>query len=255
MSKDNGSAGTEDKPDQRQSAADAPQRLAQSELLSAQARLAHDARSASLRALAGRLAHQIRNPLAAVRAACSGLRAEIDDTDQRETLDLTLVEIDRMLGLVKATVQTIPDMDERPQTIDIGAETADVIDIMRGSHNTEVRFGLNSAGALRCCLPRHQLRATVYSILDHLAAFTRAGAIDVGISGGSGRVAIHFSIAGGMSGDAALTTGTMSPTGWVQPMGLLVAERFARDAGGRLQHADSGDSGQTFTLDLPCRDV
>ena len=217
-----------------------------------QAQLVSDARSASLRALAGRLAHQIRNPLAAVRAACCGLRAEIEDADQCETLDLTLVEIDRMLGFVKATVQTIPDAYEKPEPLDVGAETADVVDILRASNTTGTQFRVTRQMAPHCSLPRHGLRAAIYSILDHLAEVADVDAIDVDIASGNGRMQVRFSVVGGMSGDTALTAGTMSPTGWFQPVGLLVAERFARDHGGRLRHADNGESSQTFTLDLPC---
>lgn len=224
----------------------------QLDLLSCQAQLASDARSASLRALSGRLAHQIRNPLAAVRAACSGLRAEIQDADQRETLDLTLVEIDRMLGFVKATVQTIPDASEKPEPLDVGAETADVVEILRASHTTGTQFRVIRQTAPYCSLPRHSLRAAVYSILDHLAEVADVDAVDVDIISDDGRVQVRFSVVGGMSSNAALATGMMSPTGWVQPVGLLVAERFARDHGGCMLHANNGENIQTFTLDLPC---
>ena len=40
--------------------------------------------SAALRALAGRLAHQIRNPLAAIKAACGSLREELQDPDHQQ---------------------------------------------------------------------------------------------------------------------------------------------------------------------------
>lgn len=223
--------------------------------LSVQAQLARDERSAALRALAGRLAHQIRNPLAAVRAACSSLRSEIDDPDQRETLDLTLQEIERMLSFVKATVQAIPDHREPPQTLDASAETADVVRIVGPGHAGGPLIQLADNEPLYCTLPRDDLRVAVYSVLDHLAGVSNVDVIQVAVTRSERRALIRFTVHGGTPGEGVLTTGMAGPAGWMQPVGLLVAERFARDQGGCLMRSDSGDTCQTFTLDLPCADV
>ncbi|MCB1787939.1 MAG: hypothetical protein H6955_00075 [Chromatiaceae bacterium] len=243
-------------PDEPMSGADeAPSSKDPATVLSNQARLARDERSAALRALAGRLAHQLRNPLAAVRAACSSLRAEIEDTDQRETLDLTLQEIDRMLNFVRTTVQTIPIHNEKPQPVDVAAETADVIDITRPGHADGARIRLGADRGVRCRLPREGLRVAVYSMLDHLASVSAVQAIEVGVSHQDGHALIQFDVSAGQPGDAVLDTGMTVPMGWTQPVGLLVAERFARDLGGCLLRAETSSTTQTFTLDLPCPDV
>jgi len=213
--------------------------------------LARAERDAALHALAGRLAHQIRNPLAAVRAACSSLRSEVDDSEQRETLDLAMQEIDRMLGYVKATVQMIPEHSEKAQPIDAAAEAADVVDIARSELPEDIPITMRKSGGLRCALPRDGLRVAMYSMLDHLAAVSDVNSIHVEVAREGDRVFIAFAVSGGDSSDSALTTGMISPTGWVQPIGMLVAERFARQFGGHLLRSDTDGTSRTFTLDIP----
>lgn len=219
--------------------------------LSVQSRLASDERDAALRALAGRLAHQIRNPLSAVRAACSGLLAEIDHPEQRETLELSLGEIDRVLSFVTATVKTMAEHVEQPVNIDLGAELADVIAVAQMANAGPARVRLDETGALPCRMPRDGLRAALYSLVEHLTQATHTEAVVVDLAQRDDQALISFAVTGADLGGDNLTTGMMSPTAWVQPVGLLVAERFARGFGGRLTRKDSGDNRLEFVLELP----
>jgi two-component system sensor histidine kinase PilS (NtrC family) len=214
--------------------------------------LARDERHAALRGLAGRLAHQMRNPLAAVRAACHGLRSEIVDADQRETLDLMLVEIDRMLGFVDATVRNSPAADERPEAIDVTAEISDVIRIATSGFRDPPEIILSGAPCDACVLPRNGLRVSVYSLLEDLAVIPSVTHIAVTPSYADGRAVIRFAVSGAQAGDPGLSNGMTVPVNSFQPVGLLVAERFVRDRGGRLARSDDGGQTQTITLELPC---
>ena len=204
-----------------------------------------------MRALAGRLAHQIRNPLSAVRAACSGLLAEIDHPEQRETLELSLGEIDRVLSFVTATVKTMAEHVEQPVNIDLGAELADVIAVAQMANAGPARVRLDETGALPCRMPRDGLRAALYSLVEHLTQATHTEAVVVDLAQRDDQALISFAVTGADLGGDNLTTGMMSPTAWVQPVGLLVAERFARGFGGRLTRKDSGDNRLEFVLELP----
>lgn len=219
-----------------------------------QARLARDQRDAALRALAGRLAHQIRNPLAAVSAACTGLKEEVEDPDQRETLDLTLCEIERMLAFVRTTVDTIPGEREKPQNLDVTAELSDVVSIVSTIHAQGAAINLAPTSPLPVVLPRAALRVAVYSVLDHLAANDGIDAVMVVLGRQDERILIRFEIStADANGD--VLSGDSPANGRGQPISLLIAERFARDQGGRLIRTDSGDATQTLTLDLPGSDV
>jgi len=227
---------------------------AKTDALPVHARLARDERRAALRALAGRLAHQLRNPLAAVRAACRSVREETDDPDQRETLDLTLTEIERMLSFVHATVQRAPGSAEAPQAVDVVAEVADVIEIVESGHANPLDIVLSGDGHVACNLPRNSLRVSVYSVLEDLIGSGSTTEIGVHVGCADGQTVIRFALRGVSTGDPALSNGMIAPVSGFQPVGLLVAERFARDLGGRLSRSDDGDT-QTVALELSCSNV
>jgi len=214
--------------------------------------LAREERSAALRALAGRLAHQIRNPLAAVRAACNSLRDEVEQADQRETLDLALVEIDRMLGFVSSTVQSLPYQRESPAGVQIDREIRDVVALIESTQNSAVEIALGDQAEDVCRLPREGFRVAIYSLLDHLVDIDdlRRVALDSHLDDGLLRV--RFEIDGEADGNALVTTGLTVPGGWMHPVGFLVAERFARDHGGRLRRQDIDANRLTLCLEFPC---
>lgn len=219
------------------------------------AKLARDERDAALRALSGRLAHQMRNPLAAVRAACSGLRSELDDAEQRETLDLTLQEIDKMLGFVTATVHSIPGQNEQPQPIDVSLELADVIHIMCSSQNGADKIAIGETEKLRCLMPRDGFRVAVYGICEHFLSLPGIESLVVDSLVESDRLSLRFTIALGQASKTVRTVGSSHDGLWVQPMGLLVAERFARDFGGRMLRMENSDDELILTLELPLHNV
>lgn len=219
------------------------------------AKLARDERAAALRALAGRLAHQLRNPLAAVRAACSGLRSELEDDEQRETLDLTLQEIDRMLGFVSATVQSIPARREAPQSTDPALEIIDIIDIMRSTESGANRIAAGDVEHRRCLIPRDGFRVATYSICEHFLSIAEIDGLVIDNSSDADRLTVRFRVDLGQASDDVRTAGSSSNGIWVQPIGLLVAERFARESGGRMLRNDFGNDQLTLTLELPLHDV
>lgn len=235
-----------------------PQQAAQ-DLIGLQAQLAHDERNAALLALAGRLAHQVRNPLAAVRAACSGLCEEIEDPEQLETLDLILQEIDRMLGHVRSTVQSIPVPPDSAREVDVWAELLEVVEMARAGRLQGLKLELGNGPSLPTRLPRDRLRVALFSLIDHLAEVAGATGIRIDAECAEDRLLVSFCVSAPANDDlsaaAAPSQLQRAATGWVQPVGLLVAERFARDMGGRLQQASNSDAELTLTLDLPCADV
>jgi signal transduction histidine kinase len=220
------------------------------------ARLARNERDAALRAMAGRLAHQIRNPLAAVRAACSGLRAEIEEADKRETLELTITEIDRMLGFVSTTLQAVPHDTETPQAVDIASELVDVIDLLMSGYADLPTIEFVHCTDQQCKLPRERFRVSVYSLLEDLLVNSPSlQRIAVRSETGNGRVSVAIDVEHASANDCAFSAGMGVPMHGLQPVGILVAERFARDVGGRLTRTDNGAETQTFILELPCTHV
>lgn len=214
--------------------------------------LARGERDAMMRALAGRLAHQMRNPLAAIRAVCSGLRSEVEDADQHERLDLALQEIDRMLGFVAATVQGLPYAPEPHTDVDLRAELTDIAALVGRYVGNRMDLRIEAEADLACRLPRQGLRVAVFSVLDHLAGEDEAGAIELIAHEDHGRAMIQFVATGSVAGRSRASGPLTAFTGAQVPTALLVAERFARDTGGRLLHAGDDGHATTIVLQLPC---
>lgn len=223
----------------------------------AHAALVRQERAAALRALAGQLAHQMRNPLAAIQAACGSLRAEVQDADHLQRLDLTLQEVDRMLKLVTATVQAVAETPEQPQQFDAVGELRDVIRTISTNQPDERPIILEGDAEIVCRLSRNAFRVTLYSLLDHLADTFKPRPTVVDVRHGQGRVRIFIQARGAPAAGyaEAYAPSTTDQTGAAAAIGLLVAERFARDHGGRLSRASSTAASPELTLDLPCTHV
>ena len=215
--------------------------------LCAHATLARQERTAALRALAGRLAHQIRNPLAAIHAACGSLRAELDDPDHQHRLDLTLQEVDRVLMLVSATVNAVTDAPEPARDLDLVQELRDVVRLQQQSRNDPSPVHLGGVATVPCRLPPNRLRVALYSLLDHLID-TMPRPLSIEIRHTADRCVIQFL---GADENAEDAPPQLQRFGEVQDIGILVAERFARDTGGRLSRT-AANGGRGVTLELAC---
>ncbi len=204
--------------------------------------IVRDERDAALRALTGRLAHELRNPLAAVRAACSSLHDDVRDTDHRYRLALTLREVDRVLESISATVLSVARPQEPTVDLDPAPVVQSAVAAARSLHRSaQLAFSSDPAGPL-CQLAEEGFRTAIFAVLDHLISTEKADAVAVRLARPVGRLQVQF-------------TPVPARTGFAQlGLGLLVAERFSRDAGGQLQWPDD-DGPNCLTMDLPCNYV
>ncbi len=240
-----------------QAQADEPMSEADDERLAAATELTRTERGVALRALAGQLAHQMRNPLAAIRAACSSLREDLSNEEHRQRLDMTLHEVDRLLTLVTGTVKSVSAKPEKPRKLDLADEIQEVVAIARDSLPNLVSVKVSGATGVQCLLPRSTFRASLFSLLDHVVDTYRPDPLRVELRHSNGRAQIDFKVAAQHVEDApgSYHQTTLARSGDGRSIGLVVAERFARDNGGRLAHFVNANDSQSLTLDLPCTDV
>lgn len=207
--------------------------------------LARQERCAALRAMAGRLAHEMRNPLAAVRAACGSLREEIADDDHKYRLELTLQEVDRVLGLITDMVQAARCEAETPTNLHPAAEINQAATLVQMLHPAASLSLPPLTDAVEPCrLPRNGLRVAVYSLLDYLFGSLPGVQVSITLTQQPDLLHVHFAVTG-MDAAPALSSNPAA-------VGLLVAERYARDTGGRLQQ-DIHEENLHLTLELLCR--
>lgn len=211
-------------------------------------------RRAALRALAGRLAHDLRNPLAAVRAACSGLEEDIDDEDHKHRLNLCLKEIDRALALVTGTVTSVLEPPEGAVPVTIGEAVDAAVQALAPFRPQVLTVPVSIPADASCLLPATGMQAAVYDLLDYLLDEHRADQVAIELKQQEGRILVQFLAPPMPPNEEAMQTKQSfnTTTGQGTAVNLLVADRFARDCGGRLSCAVLDDGRHSITLDLPC---
>lgn len=211
-------------------------------------------RRAALRALAGRLAHDLRNPLAAVRAACDGLAEEIEDDDHKHRLGLTLQEIDRVLALVTDTVSAVTEPPEGAAEVSLRDAVDAAIVALAPFHPGVRAVGVDIPSQAHCMLPPLGLQAAVYDLLDHLLEAHPADQLAIEFTQQQGRILVHFLAPATLPDEDHMhAKGSLEITaGQGTAVNLLVADRFARDSGGRLTCAVRDDGRHSIIFELPC---
>jgi two-component system sensor histidine kinase PilS (NtrC family) len=153
------------------------------DLRSVQARTRQEKLAAMGRVSAG-IAHEIRNPLAAIAQANALLREEAVGTEQEMLTAMVADNVERLKRLVDDVMEVAPGIDATPRTIDLGAEVGRIVaDWARTS-----QFALGTGSRLQVDLPSESLavvfdpehlRRVLVNLLDNARrhASDRAGAI------------------------------------------------------------------------------
>ncbi|MDH5328645.1 MAG: ATP-binding protein [Aquincola sp.] len=122
------------------------------DLRSVQARNRQEKLAAMGRVSAG-IAHEIRNPLAAIAQANALLREDAGDSQQQMLTDMVADNVERLKRIVDDVMEVAPGTDPNPRPIDLGAEIGRIVsDWARTS-----RFALGAGSRLRVDLPTESL--------------------------------------------------------------------------------------------------
>jgi len=153
------------------------------DLRSVQARNRQEKLAAMGRVSAG-IAHEIRNPLAAIAQANALLREDAGDSQQQMLTGMVADNVERLKRIVDDVMEIAPGTDPNPRPIDLGAEIGRIVsDWARTS-----QLVLGSGSRLRVDLPTESLavlfdaehlRRVLVNLLDNARrhASQRAGAI------------------------------------------------------------------------------
>ncbi|MES2959186.1 MAG: ATP-binding protein [Pseudomonadota bacterium] len=153
------------------------------DLRSVQARTRQEKLAAMGRVSAG-IAHEIRNPLAAIAQANALLAEEAVGAEQQMLTAMVADNVERLKRLVDDVMEVAPGIDATPRTIDFGAEIGRIVaDWARTS-----QFVLGGGSRLQVDLPRdslavmfdpEHLRRVLVNLLDNARRYAsdRPGAI------------------------------------------------------------------------------
>jgi signal transduction histidine kinase len=202
------------------------------------------------------LAHELRNPLAAVKALVQLVLRGEDDVRTRGRLDVVLTEVQRMESLLRA-----PAAGEPPavDVVDPGALVDDVIAVLEAraaaAEVALVRSRRGDPASIAGDGPR--LKAALLNLVGNAVEATPAGGrVELEITAGDGRVDIEVRDTGaGIAADDLARIGTpfFSRRAGGTGLGVLIARATIEQHGGRLDYRSQLGAGTTARVSLPVR--
>ncbi|HKZ02850.1 MAG TPA: ATP-binding protein, partial [Pyrinomonadaceae bacterium] len=216
-------------------------------------------RLAAIGRMAASIAHEIRNPLAAMRGSIQMLRAEMEgESAQAELMEIILRESDRLNRIITDFLTYARPRSIVHAKVDLGDLLSQTFTLLR--HSPELRESQTivediPATPLFVDADAEQMRQVFWNLARNaLQAMDQGGALRAGMANNSnGRLRITFSDTGrGMSPDQVehLFEPFSSTTGGTG-LGLSIVYQIIRDHGGTINVLSREGQGTTITIELP----
>jgi len=216
-------------------------------------------RLAAVGRLAASIAHEIRNPLAAMRGSIQMLRAEMDgDTEQTQLMEIILRESDRLNKIVADYLNYARPRPAELQEVDVCTLVRETLKLMRNSAEISDRHILEEDLPSRPALVTgdpEQLKQVCWNVARNaLQAMPEGGSFRVAVAEVDGnRIQLSFTDTGrGMTPEQVERlfepfTSTTGGTG----LGLSIVYQIIRDHNGTINLRSRQGAGTTITIDLP----
>lgn len=229
---------------------------ANAELRRAQEALLRSEKLASVGRLAAGLAHELGNPLTAVRAYMELLHGGVDDALSTELVGRSRTEVERMHELLRNLLDFARMERRGPAPVDLSSVAEDALRTVRHQpafRDTALELHVEGAPVVQGEAPK-LLQAVVNLLLNAGAAGARA--VQVGAVERAG--AVELSVHDDGSGIAPADLGrvlepffTTRPPGEGTGLGLAIVHRVAEEHGARVLVESAPGSGTTFRLVWP----
>lgn len=216
-------------------------------------------RMAAVGRLAASIAHEIRNPLAAMRGSIQMLRSEMEgDTEQAQLMEIILRESDRLNKIVADYLNYARPRPAELKNVDISALVADTFKLLRNSAELSPGHVLEEDLPDRPAIVSgdpEQLKQVFWNIARNaLKSMPDGGKLSVSLVAVDGnRQRLSFSDTGcGMSPEQVERlfepfTSTTGGTG----LGLSIVYQIIRDHSGTINVRSRLGEGTTITVELP----
>jgi len=216
-------------------------------------------RLAAIGRMAASIAHEIRNPLAAMRGSIQMLRSEVDsDSSQAELMEIILRESDRLNRIITDFLNYARPRSLTQARVDVGDLLHQTFALMR--HSPEISSNQSiveelPAEPIFAEADEGQLKQVFWNLARNaLQAMPQGGTLRATLENNShNRLRISFTDTGrGMSPDQVeqLFEPFSSTTGGTG-LGLSIVYQIIRDHGGTINVRSRVGQGTTITVELP----
>lgn len=215
-------------------------------------------RAKSLEAISSRVAHELKNPLASIKALVRLVRKNAPDGQTQERLDVVETEVTRMEKILRDYLSfSRPLEDLKPQPVELGVLADDVLAALEGRASA-AGIALTRQPATFTIVgdPRRLKEALLNLIGNAVEATPNGGSVDVSVREHDGGARIVIKDTGRGMGDAELArigtpffTTREGGTG----LGIVLAKSVVAQHGGTLDYASESGKGTTATVFLPYR--
>jgi two-component system sensor histidine kinase PilS (NtrC family) len=148
-------------------------------------------RLAGIGQLAADIAHEIRNPLAAISGSVQILEASLSedegDPEPRRLMGIVLREIDRLNGLITEFLQFARPAPTKPTEVDLGAVVEDLVRMFEVTRPEGVEIEVDLGTKLTALADPTQVRQILWNlILNAVQAMPEGGRIRISVAEAAG---------------------------------------------------------------------
>jgi signal transduction histidine kinase len=215
-------------------------------------------RATNMEHLGAKVAHEVKNPLAAVRGLVQLVERTELEAREKKRLAVVISEVDRALDILKGYLSFArPLRDLALAEVDLRALLDDVAGVLEGRANEQKVRLIVVGESQRALVDRGRLRDALLNLgLNSIAAMPNGGTLEFAVTSTEDAVRLAVRDTGsGMSPERLTKLGEpfASEAEGGTGLGVLVARAAATQHGGRLHFESSVGQGMLATLELPSR--
>ncbi|HEY4641890.1 MAG TPA: ATP-binding protein [Thermoanaerobaculia bacterium] len=216
-------------------------------------------RMAAVGELSAGIAHEIRNPLAAIAGSVQVLKksAALNPQEQR-LMSIILKESERLNKSIADFLRFVKPQEKRPAEFDIAASLAETLELLRNSAEVTARHTIESEivpPSYTIVGDSDQIRQVFWNIARNaVQAMPNGGTLRVTTSAAADHYNITFGDNGRGMNDAdqrrlfqPFRTNFPSGTG----LGMAISYRIVQEHGGRIEVSSHEGAGTSITVSLP----